>query len=135
MITSGDFDGDGKQDLVLGDGYHQLVHVIIGNGDGTFQTQTEQLLTGRNQVLSIAVTDLNRDGKLDLIIVGDEFQFSVMLGNGDGTFQFAAVELSIETVENVVVADFNADNAPDLAFGYGVGVVGVLLNRPFASCF
>src|SRR5207244_5984693 len=61
-ITVGDFDGDGKLDLVT-TGVWDL-RVLLGNGDGTFQAPTTSIPFG--SVGSVVVGDFNADGKLDL---------------------------------------------------------------------
>jgi hypothetical protein len=91
-----DLDGDGLLDLAIcnhGDdrGYSSGVLVHLGRGDGTFGP-ARLFQTAWNPV-SLAIADLNGDGKLDLITSndGDDPDFDVnsmtiLLGNGDGTF-------------------------------------------------
>ena len=62
------------------------VSVLLGNGNGTFQAQ-QTFATG-NQPDSVAVGDVNGDGKPDLVVAnGQSNTVSVLLGNGNGTFQ------------------------------------------------
>src|SRR5206468_2969777 len=70
------------------------VGVLLGNGDGTFQPVVSYS-SGGNTALSVAVADVNGDGKPDLL-AGNQCDTSsncahglvgVRLGNGDGTFQ------------------------------------------------
>jgi hypothetical protein len=63
--------------------------VLLGNGDGTFQKAVTYSL-GANGATSVAVADVNWDGKPDLIVsTGSNTAglVGVLLGNGDGTFQ------------------------------------------------
>ena len=62
------------------------VSVLLGNGDGTFRPPTQDFATDACPV-SVAVADLNGDGKPDLVTANDYGVVSVLLGNGDGTFQ------------------------------------------------
>jgi FG-GAP-like repeat len=62
--TSGDFDGDGRQDLAFVES--SVVFVLLGNGDGTFQESLELPVDGRPGIPATA--DLNGDGKDDLAV-------------------------------------------------------------------
>src|SRR5579863_7841538 len=88
-VATGDFNGDGKPDLVVGCQAQSSgdvgVAVMLGNGDGTFQPPiTFQTAAGPDFV---AVGDFNADGKLDLAVSNETANIvSIYLGNGDGTF-------------------------------------------------
>jgi FG-GAP-like repeat len=81
-MTVGDFNGDGKLDIVFAGG------TVFGNGDGTFQPLQTFPFSEPIQNQFIAA-DVNGDGKLDLLFGTLGFGVGVMLGNGDGTFQTA----------------------------------------------
>ncbi len=108
------------------------VLVLLGNGDGTFQA--EQRIAMRDTAKSVAVADLNGDGRPDLVTAGhirlSNDQVGVLLGNGDGTFQR---EQSIDVgdhPDSVAVADLNGDGQPDLVTAnFSSDDVSVLLNR------
>ena len=91
-IAAADLNGDGKVDLVVANYQGGDVSVLLGNGDGTFQTAVNYAAGTTPQ--SVAVGDFNGDGKVDLVVVnrGDN-DVSVLSGNGDGTFQAACLEL------------------------------------------
>ena len=42
--------------------------VLLGNGDGTFQTAVTLRLGWDRQAMSVAVADVNGDGKPDLVV-------------------------------------------------------------------
>lgn len=108
-ILSGDFNNDGKLDLVDGDS------ILLGNGDGTFQSA--QAL---GQVGAILAGDFNEDGNLDLVGEQDLAGLYISLGNGDGTFQaptfFYTGGARNEYTNEVTAADFNNDGRLDLSY-------------------
>ena len=114
---SGDFNNDGKMDLVVTDPgdviFSDLVSVLLGNGDGTFQSHVDYHTDTSPETLNIG--DLNRDGNPDLV-VGTRSGIVFLLGNGDGTFQ-RFVEYPKPQVYAVALADFNGDAILDLAVG------------------
>ena len=64
---------------------------------------------------SLAVADLNGDGKPDLIVANAaDDTVSVLLGNGDGTFQPQQTFAAGRQPFSVAVADVNGDGIPDI---------------------
>jgi hypothetical protein len=112
-IATGDFNGDGKLDVVVPAIGSNVVSVLLANGDGTFQPRRD--FATHSEPVSIAVADFNRDGKLDLA-VGCSFQgyLSILLGNGDGTFQPKMDLVFGGNVESIAAGDFNGDGIPDI---------------------
>lgn len=90
-LATADLNADGKGDLVVVNDYNATsayVSVLLGNGDGTFQTPVNYPIAGNMSVAAV-IDDVNNDGKLDIVAVSDTQQISVLLGNGNGTFQAA----------------------------------------------
>jgi Bacterial Ig-like domain (group 3)/FG-GAP-like repeat len=143
-ITVEDVNRDGKPDLLVSDllvsdknRVHGLVGVLLGNGDGTFQT-VRTFSSGGFQPYSIAVGDVNGDGKPDLLMGNYCLSENscpgggagVLLGNGDGTFQTAQRYGSGDgSAVSIAVGDVNGDGKPDLLVGGQTGGVGVMLAR------
>jgi hypothetical protein len=150
-LVVADVDGDGKPDVVVANCSSELwddcvghvdgsVGVFLGNGDGTFQTEVTYDSGGRG-AFSIAVADLNGDGKPDLLVGNwcnpgcDNGPDAVMLlGNGHGTFQ-KAVEIGYYSDNrSVALVDVNGDGKPDAVIATnddtGSGdAVAVMLNN------
>ena len=123
QILLADFNRDGNTDIALGcsDGANGGLVIILGNGDGSFQTPVSY---STGDVASISMGDFNGDGLLD-IAVSDKSQQNVTFftGNGDGTFTKDPFTISTHTsTRGVVVADFNKDGIDDVAYAVASSV-------------
>jgi len=109
-ITTGDFNRDGNLDLIVTNPQDQVVVLLVGHGDGTFEnTASYHSVVSYGSVVS---ADFNGDGRLDLAMLFFD-GVSVWLGNGDGTFEPAATYLT-GLPGSLVAADVNGDGSLDV---------------------
>ena len=143
-VAVADVNGDGKPDLIVGTGSSTagLVGVLLGNGDGTFQTEVTYSSGGLSP-LALAVANLG-NGQFDVVVANQwtdntdtSSNVSVLVGNGNGTFN-APVSYGTGGFfpDSIVITDVNADGKVDLVVANssvgstgGLGNVGVLLGN------
>jgi Calx-beta domain/FG-GAP-like repeat len=179
-LAVGDLNGDGNADVVVTIGTDITaggsLSVLLGNGNGTFQPAQSIALPGQfpanydgstpvpQYPTSVAVGDVNADGKMDLVATGtvtvssgtgyyggNYYEYhgyvNVLLGSGNGAFSDAKVASDgagtanfSETPQAVALGDFNGDGKPDVVAA-GSGAVVMLgngdgtLGSPLASGF
>jgi hypothetical protein len=131
-VTIADVNGDKKPDLVVANycatecGYPPMegsVGVLLGKGDGTFKA-VKTYLSGEAGAISVAVADLNNDGKPDILVAncGPEAcgpgspggNVGVLIGKGNGTFKPVVTYAAANSPFDVVAADVNGDGKLDI---------------------
>ena len=126
QIFHGDFNGDGRQDLLIAavssTDNTSTSYIRLGHGDGTFGSP----LVARNLVQNsafayvAAVADMNHDGRDDILCI-DLYGLHVSLSNGDGTFR--RFDTSLPDVNHpLTVADLDQDGILDVAYVDGSSI-------------
>jgi hypothetical protein len=112
-----DYNGDGSLDALVtganGTGRHTYLYRNTGAaGSYAFVQNTAHGIENTYQS-SIAVADINGDGKDDIILLGD-VGTDIYYNNGDSTFTKASIGWSNMSRSRVDVADFNKDGLLDI---------------------
>ena len=108
-IAVGDFNGDGKADLVTGNAGSNTASVLLGNGDGTFAAPLSPA-AGTNP-LFVAVGDFNGDGLPDLAAANNTTKsVTVLLAQETQTATATATGISpVGTGQHLVEASYAGD--------------------------
>ena len=126
-IAAGDLNNDGKIDLVIALNSNAY-STLRGNGNGTFQLPSTQILVNLTNPRAIAIADMNKDGNADIVVTTSDV--SVLLGNGDLTFRSPASYSVSGWLTGVAVADLNGDGQPDVIIpNTAENEICVLLNK------
>jgi hypothetical protein len=111
-----DVNHDGKLDALTANYSGNSISVLLGNATGGFGAATSYTSPGFLRGYAIAVSDLNRDGNVDVVVgTYDSFDVRVFLGNAQGTFQATATTYSVgESARAVIAEDLTGDGIPDI---------------------
>jgi hypothetical protein len=142
-VATGDFNGDGRPDIVAANWPDGTVSMYLNRSNGTFASSVHYSVGPTARWVTVA--DLNGDGKPDLVLSGPDIYLnsavSVLLNHGDGTFASPITYTTLQGAEQTAVADMNGDGKPDLVVPIAdpyIGKVAILLGKgdgTFASPF
>jgi gliding motility-associated-like protein len=144
-LAAADFNGDGNIDIAATNSGANIlgqvgdVSILLGNGTGSFGAATNY--TTGVYPSDVVVSDINLDGKLDLVVHHDGFDpgvgtpagtgnISVLEGNSTGTFALSTsvIGASSGLVDRVITGDFNNDARPDIASSGNLNILVINLN-------
>ncbi|MFI5114570.1 MAG: FG-GAP-like repeat-containing protein [Terriglobales bacterium] len=123
-MAVGDLNGDGKLDIAVSESSGMAV--LLNNGNGTFGTATyyDSGIYPFQTYQGIAIGDLNKDGKNDIVITCYYGQVLVYLNQGSGKFAVKGVVATLGRPSWLVtIADINGDKKPDLVVSDQYGEV------------
>jgi hypothetical protein len=126
IAATGDLDGDGKPDIIIADGSGTNTMLILRNtgGSGTASFETALTMNTGGYNISLAVGDIDADGKLDIVEVNynNNSDVKVYLNTtiAVGSISFAD-PINLPTgaaqykLRNVAISDLDGDGKADLA--------------------
>jgi hypothetical protein len=115
-LAIGDVNGDGRPDLVSGDGY-----VAYGEGNGNFSAPVSYPVDHYLETTGIVLADLRNNGLTDIVVGAQDF-ISVLLNDNNRGFEDGIWTSVTDGAGCGVKGDFNGDGRTDLAVNNSNGI-------------
>lgn len=124
-ISAADFDGDGFDDLFIGNrsvpggyGLSPISYILKNNGKSAFGILQQDRI---GMVTDSQWADINNDDLLDLIIVGDWMPITILINQGDSKFLNETKKFGLENTQGmwntITIADLDGDGRNDIVAG------------------
>ncbi len=115
-VAIGDLSGDGRADIVTANVSSGDVTVLAQNNDGSFAASTAGSTGAGSHPDSVAIGDLNGDGRPDIAVANSGLHTVTVLTQGSGgSYTASTAGNTGSTPSSVVIGDLNGDGRPDLA--------------------
>ena len=126
-IAAGDFNNNNRTDLALSFESTPFVTIMLDDGQGEL-IQSNSFLDAGGNVASVAISDLNSDGKADLVTANrNTNNISIFFGFGNGSFM-PRVQIAVNNNPRFVgIGDFNGDGKRDLIVTHQSPAAAVIL--------
>src|SRR5262249_40943485 len=111
-LTVADVDGDGRLDLLVGNGNGDVL-TLLGRGDGTFEPYQRL-----DRHMGLAVADLNNDGQSEFVFANEALDAVTVQTAATPDFQQGRSDGVLDP-NAVKTADLNGDGIPDLVVANG----------------
>ena len=126
-IATGDFNKDGRLDLVTDSWGNNQVEVLFGDSPDLFKKQGVFFKVGKRPYQRLRASDINSDGIDDIVTTNTEDNnATILLSNGKGGFYEPAGSPFAcgDDPFGIAIGDINADRKPDLAIINSPGSMG-----------
>ncbi|HYV37174.1 MAG TPA: FG-GAP-like repeat-containing protein, partial [Gemmataceae bacterium] len=119
-VATGDVNGDGLPDMVVGDTGSNQITVFLAVAAGLYGPKT--VISGVSAPNSVVLADLTHTGKLDIVATSAVTDVvTVLANNGAGVFSAPVTVATGKSPVKVVTGDFNGDGNLDLAVAHSAG--------------
>ena len=127
-----DMDGDGAPDIVVADRFggspslYWIRNLGVGNASSFTPADIHPVrVDGKtytaSHVLAVRCADLDRDGRMDLVLIHGtpQAELLALVQKPDGTFRQLTIDPDVTPGNALAVGDVNRDRIPDIAAGNG----------------